>query len=436
MGNRRVRVMWSDLNGLSHGRYVPDGRFGHVGHHAVTTLTMGIDRDILPVTGYGADVGFRDLTTVPVVESRRVGWEVDTDVAIAALQFDDEPLALCPRAALDRAVEAWRSLGFEPQLGFEMEFYVMQPDDGPGGWRVYDNPSHRVYGVGAGGDCGGLMFDLFDAAEAANLDVEGVLAEFHPGQIEMNLHYGPALDAADRAFLFKEMSREVAGARGLKVTYLGRPDPQLVGSGLHVNVSFDPVDGGPNALADPEDPVGLSTLARQCMGGLLCHHEALCALSAPLINSYKRLMPGVLAGYWCNWGLDNRISTYRVPNERGEATRIENRMPCASASPYLAAAVTLNAMLLGVADGMDCGEPQVGDADSAPNTDRHIPLTLPDAVAALEADTVLVDAMGPELVNAFTILRRAELERWAAAGETWDPQTVTAWELETYLPFY
>ena len=155
-----------------------------------------------------------------------------------------------------------------------------------------------------------------------------------------------------------------------------------------------------------------------------------------MLNSYKRLMPGLIAGYWANWGLDNRFSTYRVPAERGSATRIENRMPCGTASPYLAAAATLNAALLGVVDGADCGLPQLGDADAAPNTDRHTPHTLAEALDAVEADIVLTEAMGHDLVATYLTLRRHEVARWEAAGDPWDPETISAWELDSYLPFY
>jgi glutamine synthetase len=173
--------MWCDLNGLSHGRYVPSARLHEHGHHAVTTLTMGINRDIIPVDGYGPDVGFADLATVPLQESVRPGWEVDTDVAIADLEYNGEPLALCPRGALKRAVDAWKSLGYEPQLGFEMEFYLMQPDpDLPGGYGPLHLPSHRVYGVGMGGDNTGVMFDLYDAAEQCELDLEALLRPDRP----------------------------------------------------------------------------------------------------------------------------------------------------------------------------------------------------------------------------------------------------------------
>ncbi|MDQ3468770.1 MAG: glutamine synthetase family protein [Actinomycetota bacterium] len=436
--NRRVRTIWSDLNGLTHGRYVPSSRIGHHTHHAVTTLVMSPEGEILPLAGYSADVGYQDLSAVPLPETRRPGWEPETDVVICdLLGADGQPLPICPRGALARAVDGWRAIGYEPQLGFELELYLLErADDVPGGWRPTGGESHLVYGVGLGGDPTGLSLEFFDIVESMGLGLEGLLSEFSPGQIEVNLAYGRALEAADRAVVAKEMTREVAARRGYRATYLGRPDALSVGSGLHVNFSIVPVSGGANALHDAAKPEELSTLARQSIGGLIAHHEAVAGLTAPLINSYKRLMPGLIAGYWANWGLDNRISTYRVPAERGAATRIENRMPCGTASPYLAAAVTLNAALLGVVDGADCGLPQLGDGDTAPNTERHSPHTLAEALDAVEADTVLAEAMGPELVTAYVALRRHECAQFEASGESWDPEQVTAWELDRYLRFY
>jgi glutamine synthetase len=428
--------MWCDLNGLSHGRYVPERRIHDHGHHAVTTLTMTIQRDILQVDGYGADVGFGDLSTVPLPETRRPGWEVDTDVVIADLEYEGKPLVLSPRTALRNAVESWRSLGYEPMLGFEMEFYVMEPDDSAAGWRPLTLPGHRVYGVGIGGDSTGLTFDFFDAAETCELELEGIMGEFHPGQMELNMRFGPALESADRAFICKEMTRELAAAKGYKVTYLGRPHPQLVGSGLHINFSLVPIAGGGNAFDDPTGDYGLSAIARHSLGGLIAHHEGIAALSAPLVNSYKRLTPGLLAGYWANWGLDNRVSTYRIPCERGWATRIENRMPCGTANPYLAAAVMLEAALLGVRHELDCGTPQVGDGDTEPNTDRHTPHTLAEAITALQADTELCAALHPDLIKAYVTIRQHEVDAYDNTGLGWSPEVVTDWEMQQFLPFY
>ena len=124
---RRVRTLWTDLNGLTHGRYIPSARFDHATHHAVTTLVMSPQGEILPVAGYAGDVGFPDLAAVPLAATRRPGWEPDTDVAICELRGQDgQPLPLCPRGALARAVDGWRALGFEPQLGFELELYVLE----------------------------------------------------------------------------------------------------------------------------------------------------------------------------------------------------------------------------------------------------------------------------------------------------------------------
>jgi glutamine synthetase len=435
MTSRRVRTLWSDLNGLTHGRYIPDSRLGHPTHHAVTTLAMSPDGEILPIAGYAGDVGYADLSATPVAGTRRPGWEPDTDVVVCELDFQHAPLAICPRAALAKAVDDWRALGYEPSLGFELEFYVLAR--GEAGWAPAAGDGYLVYGVGLGGDQTGLAREYFDVVDRMGLGLEGVLSEFSPGQMEVNLEYGPALDAADRAVLAREMTREVAASRGYKATYLGRPDATLVGSGLHVNISLHRLDrDSGNAFADPSAADGLSSLARACLGGLLAHHEGAAGLCAPLVNSYKRLMPGLIAGYWANWGLDNRISTYRVPSERGEATRIENRVPCASASPYLAAAATLHAARLGVIAGLDCGPAQEGDGDAAPNTERHAPHTLGEAMDALEGDTELVAAVGHEVVATYVTLRRHDLAAWELAGEKWDPEVVTAWELDRYLPYY
>lgn len=438
MGNRRIRTFWLDLNGLSHGRYIPAARVAEHTHHAITTLVMGIDGEIQPIEGYSGDVGFPDMSATVDPATLRPGWESETDVAVAALTTgDDEPVAICPRNALSAAVDAWRALGYEPHIGYELEFYVFEPDDViEGGWRRAAGPAHRVYGTGPFSDPTGLLLTYFDLAESMSLDLEGVMAEFSPGQMEINLRYGPAMEATDRAFLCREMVREVAATNGYRASFLGRPDAMQVGSGLHVNLSLSPLGSDDNAMTDPSDADGLSSLARHSIAGLIRHHEAISGWSAPLVNSYKRLRPGLIAGYWANWGLDNRTSTYRVPGQRGAATRIENRMPCGTANPYLAAAAMLHAARLGFAEQLPCPAPQVGDGDGDPNTDLHTPHTLAEGLDALEADAVLCNAMGADLTRAFLALRRYELGRWTANGDEWNPDEITAWELASYLPYY
>ena len=393
MGNRRVRTFWSDLNGLSHGRYIPAARVAEHTHHAITTLVMGIDGEIQPIEGYSGDVGFPDMSATVDTSTLRPGSEPHTDVAVAALTTaEHEPVAICPRNALAVAVDAWRALGYEPHLGYELEFYVFVPDDVVEcGWRPAAGSAHRVYGTGPFSDPTGLLLTYFDLAEAMSLGLEGVLAEFSPGQMEVNLRYGPALEATDRAFLCREMVREVAAANGYRASFLGRPDAVQVGSGLHVNLSLTSLHSDDNAMADPADADGLSSLTRHAIAGMIRHHGAISGWSAPLVNSYKRLRPGLIAGYWANWGLDNRTSTYRVPGQRGAATRIENRMPCGTANPYLAGAAMLHAARLGFTERLPCPAPQTGDGDGDPNTELHTPqalrafawATMPAAIACM-----------------------------------------------------
>jgi glutamine synthetase len=202
---------------------------------------------------------------------------------------------------------------------------------------------------------------------------------------------------------------------------------------MHVNLSFRRTDGS-NAFHDPNDPEGLSELARRCIAGLLAHHTGIAAFMAPHVNAYKRLQPDMLNGYWANWGHDDRSVTVRVPPARGEGTRLEQRTADAAANPYLVGAAVLHAARFGVEDELELKAPQPVGAD--PNTDVHVPDNLADALAELNADERIVQAMGPELIEAFTILKRGEWERYLAAVE--DPSTldVSDWELRYYLPYH
>ncbi len=317
--SRRVRTVWSDLNGLTHGRYIPSSRIDHPTHHAITTLVMGIDGEILPVAGYASDVGFPDLTATPLIDSRHPGWEPDTDVAICRLTDAERctagHLPSCRAGAGDRRVAGDRVRAASRLRARAVR--AERDDSSACGWSPAAAPGHRVYGVGLGGDPTGMALAYFDVAERMGLRLEGrplrVLTGADRGQHAVRS--GARVGRPGRARQGDD-PRDRRRA-GFLATYLGRPHATSVGSGLHINMSLSPVNGGPNALEDTAAEHGLSTVARQAIGGLIHHHEAVAGLSAPLANSYKRLMPGLIAGYWANWGLDNRFATYRVPAERG-----------------------------------------------------------------------------------------------------------------------
>ena len=264
---------------------------------------------------------------------------------------------------------------------------------------------------------------------------ESINAEFDEGQFELTLEYDDALRAVDDIFLFRVLAREVALRHGLDLTFLGKPFPGVSGSGLHVNFSL--VDGdGENALIDDGADDGVSSLTKQCLAGLVAHHRGMTALCVPTVNGYRRLQPGELNGYWANWGFEHRCAGNRIPDVGGPGTRIENRLPDGSANVHLAVATVLQGARLGVVDQLDCPEPLVADGFEDVNTDVHSAENLKDALADLQTDTALQEAVGRD-VCANLANTEAEWGRYlAAVGEHVEGDQMTAWERNEYLMYH
>ena len=430
----RLRLLFSDLHGIERGKYLLGEWAERKGaNFCIGTWPLTFDKEILPIPGVHFDVGLPDMEAHLDRDSIRPGWEPDTAIGIADVWYRGERHPLDSREVLRRAVAPWKQRGLDPQLAYEFEFFLMEPD-GEAGWRPISLPAHRVYGTGMAVDPSGVVDEIVTTAVRSGFPVEGWGSEFDTSAYEVNIHYKDAIQAADEAFLFRVLCHEIAVRRGYLATFMGRPIPDRGGSGLHLNLSFRSQEDGSNAMADPDHPTGISDLARRCVAGMLAHHEALAAICAPTVNAYKRLLPDMLNGYWANWGFDDRTVAIRVAPDRGAATRLENRVPDGTANPYLIAAAILHACRLGVEGELEPPPPQpVGEGV---NTDRRIPPTLEAALQAFQADRELCEALGPELVTAFTILKQAEWSRYTKAVA--DPTTpdITEWELGYYLPFY
>jgi glutamine synthetase len=430
---KRLRLLFPDIHGMERGKYL-FGDIAEAGHAAfcIGVYPLTHDREILAVPNTQFDVGLPDLDVHLDRDTLRTSWEPETLIGIGDATFRGKPTPLDPRQVLRKAVDAWRAMGLEPQISFELEFYLMEADGG-GGWRPVSLPSHRVYGTGMSIDPSGCVDEMVTTALACGFPVESWGSEFDEAAYEVNIRYGDAIPAADDAFVFRLLVREIAARHGKLATFMGRPLNDRGGSGMHVNFSFRREDGS-NAFHDPNDPDGLSDLARRSAAGVLAHHAGMAAIMAPHVNAYKRLQPDMLNGYWAIWGHDDRSVTVRVPPARGEATRLEHRTADAAANPYLVGAAVLNAARFGVEDSMELGAPQT--VGGAPDSDVCIPATLAAALDTLNADTRLVEALGPELVEAFTILKRGEWDRYVSAVEDTSSTEVSDWELRYYLPYY
>ena len=431
LSGRRLRLLIPDILGVERGKYL-FGDVAEAGHAAfcIGLYPLTTDKEILPIPRQQFDIGLPDIEAQLDRETLRPGWEEETVVGLGDVSQHGQPFDLDPRKVLRDAVEAWRADGLEPQMAFELEFYLCERSGD--GWIPADLPSHRVYGTGMSVDPTGAVNDMVGASLASGFHVESWCSEFDTAAFEVNWRYREALPAADEAFLFRLLVREIALRHERLATFLGRPFNDRGGSGMHVNMSFRRPDGS-NAFHDPDDPDGLSSLARRCIAGLLAHHRGIAAICAPTVNAYKRLKPDMLNGYPANWGFDDRTVGVRVPPARGEGSRLEHRMPDAAANPYLAGAALLHAARIGVEEDLEV--PPAQQPGEEPNTDVAVPNTLEEALDELQKDTKLVGALGEWLVESFVMLKRAEWDRYVAAGTTSDTD-VTPWELEYYLPFF
>lgn len=421
--SEQIDIVFPDLLGLAHGKTVPSTRRDHATHYAITVMVQGLDLEFLETENYSTSAGFPDMEARLDASSTRP-WR-GRQIGLANLHFaDGRDLPLDSRRALVSVMDRWRARGLRAVAGFELEFFLLA---GRTPLTKLPVPDHRVYGIGAGADPSGTLETIMAAAHDYELQPEGANSEFTPSQVEASLHYQDALRAADSAFLFRLLARDIARERGIDVTFMGRPFEDAVGNGLHVNMSLDD-ESGSNAFIDESDDMGISTLMKHFIAGLIDHHEALAAFAAPTVNSYKRLTPGMLSGYWANWGWDNRISSVRVPGQRGAGTRVEHRMADGSANPHLLTAALFAAGLSGVERELPLPEPQVGDADAAPNTERHTPHSLSASLDALESDERLRSYFHPDLIQVYIDLKRKEVGRWEAA--------VTDWEQREYSRVY
>ena len=412
----RVRVLFADQLNLARGKYVPASFASKgaarlcLGAYAVTYL-----KDLIPAPGAGVLEGLPDIEIVFDPDNLRPGWEKNTQIALGDLELDGKPAELCGRGALKRAIAAWRDKGLDPMVGIEGEAYIFQRD-ADGKWVPYDTPGAFVYGTGPFIDPAGLIDEIWETAWKCGIPIESINAEYDSPQFELTLAYSDALKACDDFFLFRTMAREVLYRRGYLLSFMPKPLPDLSGTGLHVNLSFRDQDGN-NAMHGGTRSGALSELVQGCIAGLMQHHESMGALLAPTVNSYDRLKPASLCGYWANWGYDHRGVAVRVSAEEGTAARIEHRVADCAASPYVIVAAVLQAARLGLENGYELPPAETGDGLETVNTERHVPDSLPDALAALEKDTALVDAIGRLLVENFIAIKQAEIEETSGKSQ-------------------
>ena len=337
-----------------------------------------------------------------------------------------------PRFILDQVLQEAAGMGFAYRVGPELEFFLFQRGAHP----PLQTATHDEAGY----------FDLstdIDHARRREIAVElmkmgvEVDASHHEvatGQHEVDLGHMAPMKAADAVVTLKWGARAIARRHGLLASFMPKPIFGANGSGMHVHQTLEALNSGMSLFEDPGDPYGLSRVARHFIAGQLAHAAGMCAVLAPLVNSYKRLVTGYEAPVYMNWARSNRSALIRVPEaQRGDmaTTRVELRMPDPSCNPYLAFAVMLKAGLDGIVQELPLPEP-VEEALYAIEPARFtkfvtgsLPSNLSLALDELENDSVMAETFGTQLLERFVEAKRIEWEQYRVQ--------VTQWELDRYL---
>ncbi|MVO15014.1 glutamine synthetase family protein [Parasedimentitalea huanghaiensis] len=409
----RLRALFCDHLSIMRGKYLPHSKIGDDStRFCRSVFGTHYDRDLLDAPGSMVKQGLPDMELRWRHDDIRDSWHASTKIVLGDL-YDDEgaKLPLCPRGTLKRAVADWQKHGLTPKVGIELEAFALQADDN-GRLVPYDAPGGVVYGTGPFADPLRFNDRIWAMADEMGFSLEMITAEFDSPQFEYVLTFGDAVKAVDDIVLFRLMAREIALEYGIVLTFMPKPIPEAGGSGMHVNFSFADGAGGNALSSGPRGgPEHMNDLARGCLSGMIHHHKGLAGLIAPTANSYMRLQPGSLSGYWQNWGGDHRNVTTRISSEGGAKARLEHRMADASANPYTATAAVLQAARLGFEKGYELPPMETGDGFDRTDAREGTAIDLKGAAADLQRDTVLTEAVGAELVANHVYMKQKEVRK-------------------------
>lgn len=370
-----------------------------------------------------------DLSTFAVVPWQTEGG-VTARVICWVVRPNGEPFAGDPRTVLATMLTEARRLGYTYQVAPELEFYLLTRD-AAGRLQPHDRGSYFDL---ASDLAAPVRHEMVRALKGMGIRVETAHHEVGGGQHEIDFEQTDALRAADQVITCKYTVRAVAQCRGLLATFMPKPFENVIGSGMHVHQHLCDLEAGHNLFSDADDDYGLAPLARAFIAGQLAHARALCAVVAPVVNSYQRLVPGFEAPVRVTWAHLNREALVRVPQTRPEqpqATRVELRSPDSACNPYLAFTAMLAAGLDGIRRGLSLPPPveedlyYLGEADLRARGVQLLPDTLAEALDELERDEVIRGALGGHICEC---LIEAQRRQWSAYR-----RHVSTWELDQYL---
>lgn len=342
-----------------------------------------------------------------------------------------EPFEGDPRYVLKRAIREAEKSGYTFEVGPECEFFLFDTDENTLPTTVTKEQAGYF-------DIGPLDFgenarrDMVMTLEDMGFVIEASHHEIAPAQHEIDFRYDEALRTADNIMTFKLAVRTIAKRHGLHATFMPKPKSEVNGSGMHINMSLH--KDGKNFFEDKNDPMGLSREAYYFIGGIMKHIKGMAAITNPLVNSYKRLVPGFEAPVYIAWSATNRSPLIRIPSTHAGGTRIELRSPDSAANPYLTLAVCLRAGLDGIENKIMPPAGVNGNIFAMTEEERRamnieqLPETLKEAVEELEKDSFICDVLGEHISKRYIAAKKEEWYQYRSQ--------VSEWEIGEYLYKY
>jgi glutamine synthetase len=426
-GIRNIRFELPDMHGTSRSKLVP---IEHAAHYAEEGLNMyggavvlDSRSDVVPGTLYNEEIGYADQRLKPDPSTAAVvPWAQDTGRMICDTYWDDgRPLGAAPRHVFRRVLERCRELGYEPSIGIEPEFYLLDPETKQplfDGYHIFNTVRNTWVPV---------IERIVNEARNFGIDIITANCEYAGSQWEIVFAPSSGMAGPDTAFGFKTAVKELAHQDGLIASFMSKPFSDSAGSGAHNHIGLLGRESGDNAMADTREDFGLSRVGRSFVAGQLRHAHAIYALLAPTVNCMKRRRTHTFSPTNISWGLEDRSAFVRLKGGNPESRHVENRAPTGLSNPYLASAALLGAGLLGIVDELELEAPATQPAEEDESKPK-LPTSVHESLAALESDEKIVDLLGEEFVKAYTVMRRHELQRFE--------DHVTDWELQEYLELY
>lgn len=435
-GVKYAMASYVDIHGRIKGKFVP---LSHL-HNMLggSELYTGAALDGVP-----QDISDNEVAAMPdPATAVQCPWNPDLAWFASDLYLDGQPFEACSRVILKQQTAAAAEMGFKFNLGIETEFFLFR-DTADGGFAPIsdrDNLGKPCYDPCTLMDNLHIIDELVESMNKLGWDVYSFDHEDAIGQFETDFTFTDALQMADRFVFFRMMANEIARKHGAFASFMPKPFADRTGSGAHYNMSLADLETGKNLFdAADDDPhqVGISKLAYHFTAGVLKHARAICAVIAPTVNSYKRLVrQGSMSGstwapVFCCYGSNNRTNMIRIPSAGG---RIECRAADISGNPYLGTAMILAAGLEGIREKLDPGAPhhenmyRYSDAEIKSQGIEFLPQSLDEAIDAFEADPLSRAVFGDRMFEAFVSFKRDEWNSYH--------NTISDWEIQRYLKMF